>query len=137
MQSSVKIMLRPWSDRSYEWFEECSQAFREGKGWGRRKWLFLKVMLWSEGSDLFLCTSSLLSSFPLPLPPLLSLSSPSPLPLFLTPPHLFSSSFLHFPVKFYTEESYIVGLVLCSVELGIVPDMGTLLPLAGWIEKLL
>lgn len=107
------------------------------KGGGEENGYFLKSC---SGQKVVICFSVLpLSSLPspLPLPPLLSLSSPSPLPLFLTPPHLFSSSFLHFPVKFYTEESYIVGLVLCSVELGIVPDMGTLLPLPGWEEKLL
>lgn len=73
-------MLRPWSDRSSEWFEECFRASGGGeKNKKGRKWFYLEALLWSEGSDGFLFSSFLLSFCP--LPPLSFLLSSSFTPL--------------------------------------------------------
>lgn len=100
-------MLRPWSDRSSEWFEECSGAFGGGKGGGEvENGYFLKSC---SGQKVLVCFSVLpLLSSPHPLLSLLSLSS-------LPPPSLFSFFLLHFPVKFFMEEGYTVGDGVCVV----------------------
>lgn len=75
-QSSVKIVLRLWSDRSYERFGKCFLAFGGGGDKTVKKCSFIKASLWSEGRGLHLPFSP--SLFP-------SLSPSSP--------HLFSALF--------------------------------------------